>query len=224
MCVCVYIYEAWLICIYIPYMNTTSWSLLKDAVSITVLGFTPRFFWLMCWWNPLLKLKCDFFKVFSILCNVVWLPRALWSKSGRIVGHFYSPTTVRSTCFKVAQTNLSMICNYFRGKGVQACTHAHVVYICVSVKYSFLVKFWEIIFQSCGWKNMITFNNCFHRRQLAWFVWSKLSTGPPNGLVLLYFHWGSRGRSGKRVWSWRLFRYLFHQPTNPFLLFFRWIC
>lgn len=131
MCVCVYIYEAQLICIYIPYMNTTSWSLLKDAVSITVVGFTPKFFWLICWWNPLLKLKCDFFKLFSILCNVVWLPRALWSKSGRIVGHFfYSSTIVCSTCFKVAQTNLSMICNYFRGEG-SASMHTRACGVCM---------------------------------------------------------------------------------------------
>lgn len=161
---CVYIYMRLNSYVY-TYMNRTSWSLLKDAVSITVVGFTPKFFWLMCWWNPLRKLKCDFFKLFSMLhdVDVVWLPRALWSKSGRIVGHLYSPTTVCSTCLKVAQKNLSMICNYLRGKVAQA----WCMYVCVSVKYSFLVRFWEIIFQSCGWKNMITFNNCFHRRQLA---------------------------------------------------------
>ena len=81
------------------YMNTISWSLLKDAVSIAVVGFTPKFFWLMCWWNPLLKLKCDFFKLFSVLCNVVWLYDAVCenSRTPLLTDHFCS------TCFKVAQ-------------------------------------------------------------------------------------------------------------------------
>ena len=218
MCMCVYIYKRLNSYVY-TYMNITSWSLCKNAVSITVVGFTSKFFWLTCWLNPRLKLECDFFKLFSILRDVVWLPRALWNKSGRTVGHLYSPTTVCSTCFKVAQKNLSIICNYFRGKVAQALG----MYVCVSIKYSFLVRFWEIIFQSCGWKNMITFKNCFHRRQLAWFVSRNLSPGLPNRLVLLYVHWGSREWLDKRVWSWRPFMYLFNQPTNPFLLFFCWI-
>jgi len=115
----------------------------------------------------------------------------------------YQPIIVGSTCCSKGAQKISKIYNlYCRNKGKYIYIYIYIyMYVCMCVfeyqslrKIQLFKKFWAIIFQSCfNWKNMITLNNdCIHRRQLAWFVWGKLSTWPSNRLVLLYLHRSSR--------------------------------
>lgn len=210
-CVCV--------CVWISMYSTmaTSW-----MQSVSLCGSTPSSG--KCAGDiSLLKLKRQFLSTFTLLdprgqCSVRGCRESVMEPEVLLLWHSLLVQLVASK-----EPRKSLQNSYITGKkGTYICI---CMLISLSGKHSFSINLGPSYFSlGFNWKKMITLNDCFHRRQLAWLVRGKLPTRPSDRLVLLTLHWSSRRRPCKRIRGWGFFRYLFHQPTNPLLLLFCRIC
>lgn len=101
--VCVYIWGSTHMYIH-TYMNTTSWSLLKDAVSITIVRSTSKFFWPMYRWKPSVEVKV--WSLWTLLSPSVQCDGTVKSSRKQVLKSCTTPLLTNhccSTCSKVAQ-------------------------------------------------------------------------------------------------------------------------